>query len=156
MIMRFITTVIFMLSCKLSFALNIRDVDLMNNNPIGSIIADVALVFFLAVFCLYIVIRLIHVVFRKKYTFEKETALAHDRYYLKEWLRYKSIMDNHYVSTTMAEINAFENMQRMKENKMIRIVEPGSKYTKCSLNVFSDYQKIRLVEDNKIYYMFCN
>ena len=55
----------------------------------------------------------------------------------------------------MAEIDAFENMSKMEENELIRIVQSGSKYIKCGLNPFSNYQKIRLIEDNKTYYMYC-
>lgn len=153
--MRFFVTIIFVLSCNLSFALNIRDVDLMNNNPIGALIADSVLVFIMIVSCLFFISRFIHVAFRKKYTFEKETALAQNKDYLKIWYKYKRISDNSYVISTMAEIDAFENMSKMEENELIRIVQSGSKYIKCGLNPFSNYQKIRLIEDNKTYYMYC-
>ena len=152
----FTSLLLFMLNCMYSFALNIRDVDLYNNNSIGSIIADSVLLLFLILFCVYFAIRIIHIAFKKKYTFEKETALARDKAYLKKWLACKKIVDNSYVSTTMAEIYAFECMRSMEEEHIIKIVQPGEKYVKCGLNIFSEYQMIRLIEDNKNYYMHSN
>ncbi len=148
-----------MLNCISSFALNIRDVDLMNNNPIGSIIADSLLILFIALFlvlsCVSFIIRLFHIVLRKEYTFEKETALCVNKEYLKEWLKYKRIEEDFYASIE-AYINADEMMRMIERRTTIRIVQPGEKYVKCGLNILSDYLKVRLVEDNKVYYMYSN
>lgn len=151
--MKYITTILFLLSCNVAFALHIGQEDLDNNNIFGSLIADGIVALFVMVIALAFIIRLFLVVSKKQYVFDVETALSANESYLKQWYSLKRIENNHYVTTSMAEIEAYETRSRMEDNNMIIFVSPGTKYIKCGLNIFSNYQKIRLVGENKIYFV---
>lgn len=156
MLMRFISSLIFLaISFSSAFAFNVRDIDLTNNNNWGGLIIDGAIVLFILLFIVTTLILLLGRTFdilsKKKYTFSKITPLSKDKDYLREYLKLESVSQEFYSSTS-SWIHAEDVMDRMKENKNVVFANPGEHYILCSFNVLSDYQKIRLLGDDNVYY----